>query len=93
MKLTEMIQCVDEPDKTRTYRAQISGFDLERLEEVFGLLDLFDRRVVLDGFTREPATNCIDCTTGNLRVQSKSFVTRTPLGGRDDSTSAISSTG
>ena len=60
MKLAEMIQCMDEADKTRGYRAQISRFDGERFEDVLGLLDRFDRRLVLDGFTGEPATDCID---------------------------------
>src|SRR5262245_62112121 len=61
-----MIERVDEADKTRAYRAQISGFDGERFEEVLDLLDSFDRRVVLDGFTGEPAADCIDRRTRNF---------------------------
>src|SRR5262249_472973 len=61
-----MIQCVNEADKTRAYRAQISGFDGERFEEVLDLLDSFDRRLVLDRFAGEPATDCIDRATRNL---------------------------
>ena len=62
-----MIQCVNEPDKTRAYRAQISGFDGERFEEVLNVLDRFDRRVVLDGFTGEPAADWVDRATSNLQ--------------------------
>src|SRR5262249_21716722 len=67
MKLSEMIKCMDEPHKTRAYRAQIRGLDLERFEEVFGLLDCFDRRVVIDRFTGQSAADCIDCATSNLQ--------------------------
>ena len=67
IELTEMIQCMDEPDKTRAYRAEVSGFDLERFEEVFGLLDRFDRRVVLDRFTGQSAADCFDRATSNLQ--------------------------
>src|SRR5262249_19223961 len=70
MKLTEMIQRVNEADKTRAYRAEISAFDGERFEEVLDLLDLFDGRVVLDGFTGEPAADCIDRRASNLQDRS-----------------------
>ena len=62
-----MIQRMDDPDKTRAYRAQINGFDGERFEEVLDLLDRFDRRVVLDGFTGEPPADCVDRATSNLQ--------------------------
>src|SRR5215472_10247361 len=61
-----MVQRVDHPDKTRAYRAQISGFDRRRFEEMLDLLDLFDRRVVLDGFTGEPLADCVDRATSNF---------------------------
>jgi hypothetical protein len=67
IKRTEMIQCVNETDETRAYRAEISGFDGERFEEVLDLLYLFDRRVVIDGFTAEPPTDCVDCAMSNLQ--------------------------
>src|SRR5215471_9779837 len=65
-----MIQCVNEADKTRPYRAQISGFDGERFEEVLDLLDRFDRRFVLNGFTREPQADYVDRATSNLQDRS-----------------------
>jgi hypothetical protein len=37
---------------------------------VFDLLDSFDRRVVLDGFTGEPAADCIDRRTSDLQDRS-----------------------
>jgi len=58
---------VDEPDKTAAYRAQISGFDGERFEEVLSLVDRFERWLVLDGFTGEPAADCIKRPTSNLQ--------------------------
>src|SRR6516165_2379515 len=70
MKLSEMIKCMDEPHKTRAYRAQIRGFDLERFEEVLGLLDRLDRRVVLDRFTGQPTPDCIDRATSELQDRS-----------------------
>src|SRR5262249_12026898 len=50
-------------------RAQISGFDRERFQEVLDLLDLFDGRVVLDGFTGEPPTDCVDRATSHLQAR------------------------
>src|SRR5215470_11866454 len=64
-----MIQRVDDTDKTRAYCAKIAGFDGERFEEVLDLLDLFDGRVVLDGFTGEPAADRVDCATSNLQAR------------------------
>src|SRR5215831_19280365 len=61
-----MIQRVDDTDKTRAYCAKIAGFDGERFEEVLDLLDLFDGRVVLDGFTGEPAADCVDSATSDF---------------------------
>ena len=67
MKLREMIQRVAEPDEAGPDRAQIGGFQRQRFEEVLDLLDRFDRRVVLDGFTGEPAADCIDRTVRDLQ--------------------------
>src|SRR4029453_10174539 len=67
MKRREMIQRVDKADEAGTYRPQIGGFQRERFEEVFDLLDPFDRRIVCDGFAGEPAADRIDRAMRNLQ--------------------------
>jgi hypothetical protein len=67
VELGEMIQCMTEPDEAGRYRAQISCFQRERFEESLGLPDCFEWRIVLDGFTCEPAADCIDRAMRDLQ--------------------------
>src|SRR5215831_5522759 len=55
-----MIEGVAEPDEARPDRAQVGGFQRERLEELLDLPDRFAGRLVCDGFAGEPTPTGID---------------------------------
>ena len=67
MKLTEMIQRMDEPDKTRAYRAQISGFDGSDSRKCSVCCTASTGGLYLTGFAGEPAADCIDRTVRHLQ--------------------------
>lgn len=52
-----MIKGVAEPDEAGFRCAQIGRFERQRFQEIIGLPDCFDRRLVTDGFTGEPAAD------------------------------------
>src|SRR5262249_9588033 len=65
VKRRAMVEGVAEPDKSRPDRAQIGGFQRERLEEVLDLLGPLDVWLVLDGFAGKLPADGIDCASGD----------------------------